>query len=204
MPAPKLSITLRNSGKVIDRLQRMKDESETLESKYQHFISEMIMLRLFSIFEEGVSEIAFKLAAGAVYSNGLSPALTTQATSIGASRGLFLNFGRARPVQNLKWTKAVYIKESVQHILPVTERFVINAQSHGQIINEMRTVRNVLAHGTSSAKRDYKNTIRSKYGANPSIMPGAFLCSTKRQKPCNLNYYMPIVRIIMTDLASGI
>ncbi len=76
-----------------------------MEAKYQHFIAEMIMLRLFSIFEDSVAEIAYKLASGAMYSNGNYPTLTCQAGSMAGARGLFLNHGRARSVQNLKWTK---------------------------------------------------------------------------------------------------
>lgn len=203
MPTPKLFITIRNANKVLDKLQEYKNESENLEAKYQHFISEMIMLRVFSIFEDTVAEIAYKLVAGAEYVNGTLPVLTTQANSISGSRGIFLSHGRPRPIQNLKWTKARFIRESVQHVIDINEKYILNAQIHGVTIDEMRKVRNMLAHNTSTAKSDFKLVIRQKYGANINITPGAFLTSTRRHTPCNLNKYITSTRIILSDIASG-
>lgn len=190
MPTPLLSITLRNANKAIDKLQGYKSGSETLDPKYQFFISEMIMLRLFSTFEDVVAEIAYKLAAGAMYLNGTAPTLSLQANNVNGSRGLFLNYGRARPVQNLKWTKAKYIRESVQHVIPQTELYILNAQQHGSIIDEMRKVRNVLAHNSTTAKSDYKFVVRQLYGANINMIAGAFLASTRRNPVCNINRYI--------------
>lgn len=204
MPTPKLLITIRNSHLKIDKLIGYRSESENLEAKYQHFISEMIMLRLFSIFEDSVAEMAYKLASGAVYVNGRSPVLTIQAGSITGARGLFLNHGRVTPVQNLKWTKSRYIRESVQHVISTSDPFISSAQRNGNIIEEMRKVRNVLAHNTTSAKADFKTAVRSTYGANIKITPGAFLSSTRRTPGCNLDRYLSSTKAVLTDMASGV
>lgn len=203
MATPKLSITLRNAIRLIDKLQRYKYESETLEARHQYFISEMIMLRLFSTFEDVVSEIAYKLAAGATYINGLTPELITRANSISGSRSLFLNFGRSKAIQNLKWTKAKYIIDSVKYVIPPTECFATNAQIYGATIEEMRKIRNVLAHQNSSAKADFKVVVRQTYGANINITTGAFLTTTRRTAVCNLNRYISSTKIIISGMASG-
>ncbi len=204
MPAPKLQITIRNSHQAIDKLKSFRLESENLEAKYQHFIAEMIMLRLFSIFEDSVAEIAYKLASGAVYSNGIHPNLTVTASSMTGARGLFLNHGRANPVQNLKWTKSRFIRESVQHVISIADPFISSAQKNGNIIEEMRKVRNVLAHNTTSARTDFKTVVRLTYGANVNIIPGAFLSSTRRTSMCNLDKYLTTTKIVLTDMASGV
>ena len=204
MPVPKLNITLRNSHLAVDKLKSFRVESENLEAKYQHFIAEMIMLRLFSIFEDSVSEIAYKLASGAIYVNGSQPNLNSQAGSMAGARGLFLSHGRPRPVQNLKWTKARYIRESVQHVISNTDPFVNSAQRNGNIIEEMRKVRTMLAHNTSSARSGFKTVIRLTYGANVSITPGAFLSTTRRAPICNLDRYLASTKIVLEDMASGI
>ena len=204
MPAPKLQITIRNSHQAIDKLMYFRSESESLEAKYQHFIAEMILLRLFSIFEDSVAEIAYKLASGAVYANGNQPTLTTQAGSMSGARGLFLTHGRTRPVQNLKWTKSKFIKESVQHVISNVDPFINSAQRNGNIINEMRKVRNSLAHNTTSAKADFKTVVRNAYGANVSITPGAFLSSTRRNTVCNLDRYLSSAKAILVDMTSGV
>lgn len=203
MPAPNLTITIRNTHSVIDKLASYRSESEDLDAKYQHFIAEMIMLRLFSVFEDSVAEIAYKLAAGAVYANGNRPVLALQAGSMTGARGLFLNYGRTAPVQNLKWTKARFIRESVQHIISDRDPFIGSAQRNGNIIEEMRKVRNILAHSTTSARRDFKDVIRMTYGANIRITPGAFLSSTKRTAVCNLDRYLSSTKAVLVDMISG-
>lgn len=203
MATPKLSITIRNADIVLNALQRYKKESESLEVKYQYFIAEMIMLRLFSTFEDAVSGMAHKIASGATYINGVNPKLITQANNIAGSRSLFMMHGRVRPVQYLKWTKAKYIKDSVKHVIPVTESFIINAQMHGPLIEEMRKVRNVIAHNTSTAKSDFKFVIRQVYGANAKITTGTFLTTTRRAPCCNLDRYISATRIIISDMARG-
>lgn len=204
MPTPKLNITVRNSHQAIDKLNSFRVESQSLDAKYQHFISEMIMLRLFSIFEDSVAEIAYKLASGAVYSNGTPPSLTIQAGSMSGARGLFLNHGRAKPVQNLKWTKSRFIRESVQHVIDSADPFISSAQRNGNIIEEMRKVRNVLAHNTTSARNDFKRVVRLAYGANVSITPGAYLTSIRRTTRCNLDRYLSSTKIVLVDLTSGV
>lgn len=203
MRVPRLEISVRNATNSIDLLQSFKNDSEELEAKYQHFISEMIMLRLFAIFEDIVAEIAFKLAAGATYLNGSTPTLTTQANSIAGARGLFLSHGRPAAVQYLKWTKARYIRESVQHVIPATESYVRNAQAHGHLIEEMRKVRTVLAHRSTSARKGFRQVIRTVYGANVGITTGAFLTSTRRSRICNLNRYLASTKVVLNDLAKG-
>lgn len=203
MTTPNLQITIRNAQQQIDKLIGYRTASEDLEAKYQHFVAEMIMLRLFSIFEDTVAEIAFKIASGAVYLNGKKPILTTKAGSVAGARGLFLSHGRTKPIQNLKWTKSKYIKESVQYVIAITDPFINSAQRNGNIIDEMRKVRNHLAHNTTSAKEEFKNVIRLTYGANIRITSGAFLSSTKRTPICNLERYLSSTKILLSDMISG-
>lgn len=204
MAVARLSITLRNAETAINRLQMHVSEAQVLPPKFQHFIAEMVMLRLFSIFESSIAELAYKLAAGATYTNGNAPALRVQAGSMLGSRALFLTHGRQRARTNLQWTKASYIRESVEHVIPPTERFVFNIQANGQVIEEMRRVRNVLAHRTSSASSKYRAVLRQSYGANVQVTPGAFLTSTSRSNTNKLALYLASTRAILNDAARGI
>lgn len=204
MPTPKLSITVRNASQAITKLERYRNDSLDLEAKYQQFIAEMIMLRLFSVLEDSVSEIAYKLASGSKYLNGCRPRLRVQAGSMSGSRGLFLSHGRTRPIQNLKWTKARFIRESVQHVISPMDPFIVAAQRNGATIDEMRKIRNVLAHNTKSAKSDYKAVVRMAYGANVKITPGAFLSTTRRNPVCKLNQYLTSTKIILADMVGGV
>lgn len=203
MPIPKLDNSINKANSQLSKLDIYRIESQQLDAKYQHLVSEIIMLRLFTVFEECVADIAYKLAAGATYINGNTPNIITQASTVSASRGLFLSYGRSKPVQNLKWTKSRYIKESVCNVIPITEPYILKAQIHGAIIDEMRKVRNGLAHNTSTAKQDFKEIIRQTYGANITISIGAFLSSTRRTPISNLSRYIASTRIVLKDLANG-
>lgn len=204
MALPNLLKTIEAAEYQIDRLLAHKIDAERLEARYQHFIGEMVMLRLFSIFEDTVAEIAFKLAAGGKYLNGSAPTMLVRAGRVQDARALYLGYGLAKPKQYLKWTKASYIRDSVSTIMPENEKYVTNVQNHGQVIEEMRKVRNVLAHNTTSARADFKNVIRTNYGVNISISPGVFLISTKRSATCNLRRYLSSTQIILRAMAAGI
>ncbi|OHD90957.1 hypothetical protein [Sulfuricurvum sp. RIFCSPLOWO2_12_FULL_43_24] len=203
MPIPQLSITLRNANYIIDKLETYRQQSQTLEVKYQYFIAEMIMLRLFAALEDSIAQIAFKLAAGASYTNGLSPTLTTRASNVTAARALFLQHGRPKPIINLKWTQAKHISDSVKYVIPTTEKFIENVRIHGRILNEMRIIRNVLAHNSTSAKIDFKAMIRQIYGAQVPVTTGAFLTSTRRISTSNLEKYLLSTKIILNDMTKG-
>lgn len=203
MARPSLNITIQNSVRQIDRLHQHQLDCELLEARYQHFIGEMIMLRLFSIFEDTVAELAYKIAAGAFYSDGTAPALIVKANRIQDSRALFLTHGRARPLDNLKWTKPKFIRDSIGNVIPATEPFIANAQAHGQIIDEMRKVRNALAHNSPSARLEYKEVVRQVYGFNRSVSPGVFLVSKKHNRVCNLARYVASVKAVLAQLARG-
>lgn len=203
MSRPSLAVTHGRFVREVDRLIGYKVDSESLESKYQYMIGEMIMLRLFSAMEDAISEIAFKLAANAVYTNGSHTNLLAYSGSVVRSRQLLLTYGRPRPANYLKWTKAAFVRQSVKFVFPEAEPYSKNIINHSINLNNMRIVRNVLAHQTSSAKLDYRNLIRSEYGANVNVSTGAFLISTNRTTPCNLVKYLRSSKVLVADVASG-
>lgn len=204
MATARLDITLRNSRTEIQKLRSYhSNASISIAPKLNHFVSELMFLRLFSIFEHSVAEFAYKIASGAAYLNGNSAQLHVTANSVQSARGLFLSHGRPRPRQNLQWTKARHIRESVQFVIPANEPFVRNAQNHGHLIDEMRKIRNAIAHRTSSSRAEFRRVIRQSYGANVSLSPGAFLTSTRRTTMPKLTAYFTAAEVILQNLAGG-
>ena len=203
MATPRLDITIRSSSSIIDRLNNHRNDCRLLESRYQYFISEMIMLRLFAVFEDTVAEIAYKIGAGAQYINGTIPNLLYRSNSMAGARTEMLRRGRSKPIQNLRWTKARYIRESVQHVIDVNEKYVQYAIIYGNEIDEMRKVRNFLAHRNTSTRREFRDVIRLIYGANLNISSGAFLVSDRRLSPTNLDRYIATTKIVLNDMVKG-
>ena len=67
----KLKTTLDNAKQGLNHSSLILNSLGSLEPKIQFAIAEVLMLRSFSIFENSIAEIAYKLASGAKYINPL-------------------------------------------------------------------------------------------------------------------------------------
>lgn len=202
MPSPSLNVTYRKALSDIQILENYRNDSLHLEAKFQQFVAEVILIRLFSIVESTIKECALKIACQANYRNGNAPTPLHTCRSQIDAENQFINYNRTRPAR-LKWTKASFINESIKKIIPPTEQFRIEINNYGLLINEMRMVRNHVAHRTSSTGRDYKQVVRQTFGAQLKIQPGAFLTSTKRLTNPKINDYIRISRILVNDITNG-
>lgn len=202
---PKVSVlaTYNRSNIDITFLNNYINGYTALEARYQYMISEIVMLRLFSILESTISEVAFKLACGAPYRSGKIPVALKQCKSI---QDAFINMqshNRKKAYQFLKWTKAKYVRNSIKHVLDITDSFSINVQIHSNSIDEMRIVRNHIAHHASSTKKEYIMLLQRLYGGNPRLTMGAFLTSTNRNTIPNIDRYIRTTKIILNDITNG-
>lgn len=205
MARPKVNTTTDYALSQISSLEDKILSMNTLEIKFQYFISELVMMRLFSIVEASIAEIAYKLATGAKYSNGNSPLLlVSPCPSMNAAKIKMRNENRGGRTVDLKWSKASYIKQSIRYVLDDTDCFARNIDNHGIIISEMSKVRNFIAHKNPNSKDGYKSVLRQKYGAHPKLQVGAFLLSTKRTPTSNLEIYIKTSRIFLKDISTGI
>ena len=205
MPRVNIIASLNSSVNDIAILSNYNLGSKTLDVRYQYMISEVLMVRLFSILESTISEVAFKLACGAVYRNGNAPLLHTTCRSIQDAHVTMLTYNRPRrrQLRYHRWTKADFVKESIEHVLDTTDSFFINVQNHGTLINEMRIVRNHIAHKASSTRQEYYQLLNLTYGGNPRIAVGSFLTSTSRNPMANIDRYIASTRIILNDITGG-
>lgn len=203
MPVPRLDITLRNTQRGIDYLAKYRTDSRDLAPKYQYFIAELIMLRLFAIIENAIAEVAYKLVAGAAYINGNKPRRLFSASSIAGARTGMLSHGRTNPRQNLSWSKSKYIRESTSKVLAPTESYLTYARVHGGSLDEMRKVRNFIAHRNITSRRGYKQVVRATYGANSKVDVGPFLVSEQRTSTAKIDSYLLGANIIITDMVKG-
>ncbi len=112
MPRVNVITSLNKSVNDIAILSNYNLGSKSMDAKYQYMISEVIMLRLFSTLESTISEVAFKLACGALYRNGNAPLIITHCRSIQDAHSTMLNHNRRRSLQYHRWTKASFVRES--------------------------------------------------------------------------------------------
>lgn len=203
MPRVSVITSLNKSVNDIAILSNYNLESKAMDAKYQYMISEVIMLRLFSTLETTISEVAFKLACGALYRNGNSPLVITQCRSIQDAHSAMLNYNRQRPLQYHRWTKASFVRKSIENVLDLSDSFFVNVQNHGTLIDEMRIVRNHIAHRSSSTRTEYNQLLSRTFGGNPRLNVGPFLTSTSRNPLANIDRYILSTRIIINDITNG-
>lgn len=181
---PSLTVCKREFRVELDRLREIYSSIESLEPRHRYPIAELLLLRLFDTFEYAVSQTAFRLACGAKYLDGTNPILLARANSIDRARSLMLTFGRARVKTYLEWSKASMIVEAVQYVISPLDHFVTYCQSHGVPINELRLIRNVIAHTNKDAKIRYcVDVLRPKYGSDTYIRPGIYLLTQRFVRP---------------------
>lgn len=202
MPLPSIAVTYNNTIRDIVILENYRRDSLNLEPKFQHFIAEIILLRLFSILENTLMETAQKIACQAPYRNGTVPTLMLICRSSIDANYQFANYNRTKP-QNTKWTMARFVNDTIKKVIPPTEPYRVNINNHALTINELRVVRNHIAHRTSSTLNEYKGIINTVFGAKLNIQPGAYLTSTKRLTSPKIDFYIRAVRIIVHDITNG-
>lgn len=203
MPRVSILATHKKALNDISIINNYLTLSKSLDSKYQYMIGEVMMLRLFSVLEHSISDTALKLACNASYRNGNFPTVLLSCSSKNDAYGQMLSYNRTTPLRYLQWTKADLVKKSIKKVLDLNDSFYINIRNNSAILNEMRIVRNHIAHRASNTYTEFKSVIRSLYGANPKISIGAFLTSTKRHSRPNIERYVMSTKIIINDFTHG-
>ena len=202
MPAPRVEVTVRDTTTDIERLETYRTDSQSLAPKHQYLIAELIMLRLFSIIESAIENVACKLVAGAPYLNGTHPARLFTANSMNGAMSAMLTHGRPKARNYLRWTSVEDIRDSTSLVLHSTDPFITNTRAHSNILNEMRKVRNFLAHRSPKARQDFREVVRVVYGANSRVKISAFLTSP-RHPIAKVDEYLATAKIMISDLAKG-
>ena len=204
MPAPRVEVTVRDTITDIERLEKFRTNSQSLDPVHQYLIAELIVLRLFSIIESAIEDIACKLVAGAPYANGIHPARLFSARSRQGARLAMLRHGRRKSKSFLRWTSVRDIRESTSKVIKSTDPFISYAQAHGNILSEMRMVRNFLAHRRGpKARQGYKEVVRVVYGANSRVRIEAFLTSRRSRPVAKVDEYLATAKIVVSELAGG-
>ena len=202
MPAPQVEVTVRNTTTDIERLETFRTDSQSLVPEHQYLIAELIMLRLFSILESAIEDVACKLVAGAPYLNGIHPARLFTANSMDSARSAMLTHDRPKRKTYLRWTSVKDIRDSTSKVLKSTDPFISNTRAHGNILSEMRKVRNFLAHRSPNARQGFREVVRVVYGANSRVSIEAFLTSHRRPI-AKIDGYLATAKIMISDLAKG-
>lgn len=145
--------------------------------EFKVLVAEMITLQAFYTFESAVEEIACKIVCGAHYVDGVAPVLLHKAATIDDAVTAMRTLNRTKVKAFLKWNQALIITENVEYVMDPGEHFCAVCKSHGNIINEVRRIRNHIAHFNNDTRKQYQQAVAGRLGATPRKLPrpGAFL-----------------------------
>lgn len=185
-------------------VERYLIKAQTLPPDLYGFVAEIMMLRIFSVLEYVIRETATRLACGVPYRDGITPInIIHHCTSLSNAINNFKTFNRKKAISNLQFTNVSHTNNSIKRIIGNSEPFRVKLGKYCIQFEEMRKIRNHIAHRTNNTRLDFKDVIRQRYGANLRITPSVFLVSTKRQTRPIIMEYLAIVRVIISDVTNS-
>jgi hypothetical protein len=88
-------------------------------------------------------------------------------------------------------------------VIPTREHFLITLAFHTILIDEMRKIRNRIAHNNPSSRMMYQTVVRRYYGAEQKhISPGTLLLSTQFT-PRLIDQYLSKSKILVKEMIKG-
>ncbi|TPQ31066.1 hypothetical protein C2U70_25085 [Bradyrhizobium guangdongense] len=203
MPIASLAVSHRAYLAQADKLRALIPSTHLLAPDLKQMLSEMIALQAFYFFELAIEDIAAKLVCGTAYGDGAAPVVTHGARSIDDALSAMRTVGRARAKGILKWNKVSEINENVRHVIPNTEHFCAACRTHAARLNEIRIVRNHIAHGNAGTRADYATVVQGKLGARPTRLPRPGLFVLKEFTPGVplLTEYVVTLGVVLKDAA---
>lgn len=200
---PRLDIDYRDLVQQTSRLIDLRLNLTPLEPRYQKLVAEVLLLRLFSLVERTLESITTKILCGAQYLDTSLPLVMIAAGSASEAQFNMTHVGRLKPRFYLKWTQVSEIKKHVINLIDPTDHFITTLDIYNSSLEEMRFVRNHIAHRTSSTRAKFKPLVQAYYGAYlNSITPGTLLLS-QRSAPPLIDKYIATSKIFVRDLIRG-
>lgn len=162
---------------ITTRLLDIHGRSQELAVEYQKLIAENLMLRLFYELEKCIEGVVLKLVRGAQYLDGNSPSLLVLPfTSQEAARQYII---RTKKVYYLEWTTLQKVSRNLNGIMDSSDHFLATRNLFDSTYEDMRHVRNHIAHNATSTKVKFATVVRQVYPTIAGISPAKFLLSKR-------------------------
>lgn len=185
-----------------DKLIELLDNINSLQPRYQILVAEILLLRLFDSLVETIRSITIKIMCGALYVDGSQPVLQIQSRSRAIAINNMTNHRRRKP-RHLQWSRVKEIKENVKYVIDPNEHFLNVLNVHVLFLEEIRWIRNRIAHNNAATRKNYRQAVLRYYGAYVnSVRPGILLLSP-RQRPVLLRQYLMKSQILVETLIKG-
>jgi len=198
-----VQVDQRRYDQEVRRLTDLVLHLDQLEPQYQKMVAEIVMLRLCSLLESTIESVASKLLSGSPYADGSPPILLLRSRSMRAAMDNMMTHGRAKPLKYLRWSEAGIIGHNVRNLLDRNDNFATVVTNHGRFLDEMRRVRNRVAHNSAKSRSEFGQVVLQYYGANPSGVTVGVLLKSKRFAPTLIERYLQGSRVLVRALVKG-
>lgn len=203
MPSPSVSASHREFVAQAARLRELALAFHPLAEQYRKLMAEMIMLQAFYLFESAMASIAAKLCCGGRYADGVQPILLHASTSIEDALNNMRTFGRQRPKGILKWNRSDEMNGNLQYLMDPADHYRATCRHHSGRLNEMRIVRNHIAHANASTRQEYSPVVGRRLGGVPARLPSPGLFVQRQIAPgiTILTEYIATMTAVVRDVA---
>lgn len=165
------------------KLMDIHVRAQGIEVEYQKLIAETLLLRLFYELDQCVEGVILKLIRGAKYLDGSAPLLLRTAfRSQDAARQHIIGANRARGhrAYYLEWTTLAKVNQNLNGIVDPSDHFLVTRNIHDGTYEEMRHVRNHVAHNTPSTRARFSTVAQGLFTSTAGISPARLLLSKRR------------------------
>jgi hypothetical protein len=199
----RLQVDYRDSCNELNKLYDLQAHTTPLPPRYRKLVAEIILLRVFSLMEDIFCSVACKITCGAPYCDGSQSNLLVRSSSSGDAIQKMINYGRAKPRWPLYWSRANQIKKNLRYMIAANDHYMLAIDHHGQLIDEIRRIRNRIAHNNQRSRGEYRHVVGRYYGARlNNVTPGTLLLSTRRT-PVLIEEYLVKCRILIRHLVKA-
>lgn len=171
-----------NFNSVTVKLLDVQRRASSLDVEFQKLIAENLMLRLFYELEGTVETVAMKLACGAPFMNGTAPLLLLPPFRGQEKVRQFIIAGK-KSKSYLKWTTFSDLKSNLGLILDQKDDFLSVRKLFDSTYEDMRHVRNHIAHNTESTRKKFVPVAGKVYVKTQGISTAKFLLCQRAAIP---------------------
>jgi len=159
------------------------------------------MIRLFLLLENTIASVGAKIVCGATYVDATNPMRIHGTRTIAAAVAAMKSHGRAIPKNYLKWTRSSDIRDNLSFTLGAADPFFASVIKHAAVLNEMRLVRNHIAHQNHGTRANFRTVVTTYYGGiKQGVTPGLLLLTNAFGAPCLLDRYIIQSRVVVKDV----
>ncbi|MGD1044227.1 MAG: hypothetical protein ABR936_02740 [Bacteroidota bacterium] len=172
-------------------------QHRNLKQERIYQINELAFLDMYLSWEDYLENTFVRFMCGAKTKNCYSPKLFVCPPTLEHALKYFMT-----PKGYVEWTSAQAVSERAELVFKDGEPYSSAFRPVINILNQMRIIRNAIAHRSGKALSDFEDLVTDEIGYKPKgIRPGGFLFKTERTSNTKyIQFYKDILEITAKNI----